>query len=89
MYNEVIDCLEAIAEVKNVSLIKKFDGTILPRVEIEPTRISGTIIYCVSGFSFKYIEENNISRGAKIKICIQQKVIPVISEVIEEGKIYI
>jgi NAD-dependent DNA ligase len=81
-----MDKEEVITTVKKVLYIPKLDGTMLPRVEIEPVNFLGVTISCVTGFYLRFIEQYNICQGTKLKIRRASGVIPYIHEVIKEEK---
>lgn len=58
-------------------------GFYKPRVEIKPIELMGSTITFATGFNGKYIHENKIGPGAKIKITKAGSVIPYIVSVIE------
>ena len=57
-----------------------------PRVKIEPTKLGGTTVNYVTGHNAKYVFENKIGKGSKIKIIRSGDVIPYILEVISGTK---
>lgn len=56
-------------------------GFIKPRVEIFPVELFGTTVKYASGFNAKFIIDNGIGKGAKIKITKSGMVIPYIVSV--------
>jgi DNA ligase (NAD+) len=58
------------------------NGYLKPTVQIEPIESFGSIIKYVTGFNAKFIEENKIGLGSKIKIVVSGDIIPYISEVL-------
>lgn len=75
----------AIATVKNVEWNLSKDGYFKPRVEIEPINLVGVTIKHATGFNAKFIKENKIGPGAKVKITRSGDVIPFILEVVEQA----
>jgi DNA ligase (NAD+) len=65
---------------------KSGTGNIIPVVHFEPVELSGATISKTSGFNLKYIKDNNINRGALLKITRSNEVIPHILETIETGE---
>lgn len=61
-------------------------GQLKPRVQIEPVNIGGVTITYASGFNAKYIDDNKIGPGAKIKVTRSGDVIPFIVEIIKPAK---
>lgn len=53
-------------------------GYLKPRVEIIPVELFGTTVRFATGFNAKYIKDNGIGRGAKVKITKAGMVIPYI-----------
>lgn len=53
-----------------------------PVVEIEPVKLYGTIVTYATGFNCKFINDNVIGPGARVKITKSGSVIPYIMEVI-------
>jgi NAD-dependent DNA ligase len=60
-------------------------GQLKPRVKIEPVSLGGVTINYTTGFNAKYIYDNNIGKGAVIKITRSGDVIPYIVEVIKQA----
>jgi DNA ligase (NAD+) len=59
---------------------------LVPRLHINPVIIDGdTVQYCTA-FNAKYIWDNNIGKGTKIKIVKSGDVIPYISEIVKSTK---
>lgn len=76
----------AIAEVKEIALAISKDGYIKPTVVIEPVELVGVKITRCTGFNMKYIYDNKIGPGAKVKITRSGDVIPYILDVVEPMK---
>jgi NAD-dependent DNA ligase len=70
---------EVVAVIWNIS---KW-GQLKPRVEIKPVELRGVTITYATGFNAKYIVDNVIGPGAKIKITRSGDVIPYIVEVVK------
>ena len=66
----------AIVEVINVEWNISKDGLLKPRISIKPVSLSGVVIKYVTGFNGKYILENKIGKGSKLKIIRSGDVIP-------------
>lgn len=79
---------EQIAETKVSKVIwtPSKDGYLKPKIEIEPVELTGTTVTFATAFNAKYIVDNNIGAGAKIKIIRSGDVIPYIYEVIKGAK---
>jgi len=74
------------AEVVDVHWEISKRGLLKPRVEIKPLRLSGVTVKFATGFNAKFIEDNKIGPGAKIKIVRSGDVIPHIMEVVKPAK---
>lgn len=59
-------------------------GKLVPVVQIEPTMMSGALVSNVSGFNYKFIMDNNIGKGSRIKVFRSGEVIPCIYSVFIE-----
>ncbi|TFG95321.1 hypothetical protein E4H12_13470, partial [Candidatus Thorarchaeota archaeon] len=73
----------AIATVVSVEWNISKDGYLKPRVRIEPVQLVGVTVQHATGFNAKFIAENGIGPGAKVKITRSGDVIPLILEVVE------
>lgn len=73
----------AIATVKEVEWNISKDGYLKPRVKIEPIELVGVTVQHATGFNAKFIKDNVIGPGAKIKVTRSGDVIPFILEVVE------
>lgn len=68
----------AITTVKEVEWNVSKDGYLKPRVRIEPVDLVGVTIQHATGFNAKFIKDNQIGPGAKIRITRSGDVIPYI-----------
>lgn len=59
------------------------DGYLKPVVIIEPVELDGVVIKRITGNNAKYIEDNKIGLGTKIKLIRSGNVIPKIEEILE------
>ncbi len=73
----------AIAEVVEVQWNVSKHGYMKPRVRVKPVELVGVTVQHATGFNAKFIKENGIGPGAKIKITRSGDVIPFIMEVVE------
>lgn len=71
----------AIADVVDIEWDVSMDGYIKPRVKIDPINLSGTTITFATGFNAKFINDNKLGPGARIKIVRSGDVIPYILKV--------
>jgi NAD-dependent DNA ligase len=72
-----------IVDVEEVVWDVSKSGYLKPRVRIKPTNIGGVEVSYATGFNAKFIIDNEIGLGAKIKMVRSGDVIPHIVEVIE------
>jgi NAD-dependent DNA ligase len=73
----------AIAKVIEVQWNTSKNGYLKPRVKIEPVELVGVTVQHATGFNAKFIRDNKIGPGAKIRITRSGDVIPLILEVVE------
>lgn len=76
---------DAVAIVKEVQWNVSKDGFFKPRVKIEPIELVGVTIQHATGFNGKFIADNGIGPGAKVKITRSGDVIPYIYGVAEKA----
>lgn len=76
----------AIATVKSVTWNVSKHGYLKPQVNIEPVELVGVTVSNATGFNAKFIFDNNIGAGAKVKITRSGDVIPFIVEVVLGAK---
>ena len=72
-----------IATVVKVIWNPSMDGYLKPVIEIKPVEFAGSTVTYATAFNAKYIVDNVIGAGAKIKIIKSGDVIPYILEVIK------
>jgi NAD-dependent DNA ligase len=82
----LLDDQIAITEVVEVQWTPSKDGFLKPRIKIKPVELLGTTVTYATAFNAKYIVDNNIGPGAKIKIVRSGDVIPYILEIIKGSK---
>jgi NAD-dependent DNA ligase len=75
---------QAVATVVDVEWNVSKHGYLKPRVKIEPVDLVGVTIQHATGFNAKFIYDNGIGPGAKIKITRSGDVIPFILDVVEK-----
>jgi len=71
------------AEVLDVEWSLSKTKYLVPRIKINPVRLSGATIQYATGFNAKFISDNGIGPGAKVKIMRSGEVIPYIYEMVE------
>lgn len=85
-FKAVLDDQIAVATVVDVEWEISRYGYIKPRVRIEPIKLVGVTITYATAHNAKFIQDNNIGVGAKIKLIRSGDVIPKIMEVIKPAK---
>lgn len=75
------------AEVKETTVTKvewnlSKNNIMIPLVYVQPVELSGAIVSKTSGFNYKYIVENNVGKGTKIKLCRSGEVVPYIKQIV-------
>ena len=58
-------------------------GYYVPRVKVRPVDLSGATVTYATAFNAKYIQDNQIGKGTKIRLTRSGEVIPYIKEVLE------
>jgi NAD-dependent DNA ligase len=82
-FKTVLDDQIAITTVVRVIWDASMDGYLKPRIEIVPVQITGTTVTYATAFNAKFVEENKLGPGAKVKLVRSGDVIPHIMEVIK------
>lgn len=83
-FKMITDDQYAIATVVDVLWDPSMDGYLKPRVKINPIDLVGTTVTYATAHNAKFIKDNGIGPGAKIKIIRSGDVIPYIMEVVEK-----
>lgn len=76
----------AIATVVEVEWNISKNGYLKPRVKIEPVELVGVTVQHATGFNAKFIQDNNIGPGAKVRITRSGDVIPFLIGVVTPAK---
>lgn len=76
----------AITSVIDVVYRASKDGYLKPRVNVKPVNLVGVTVNFATGFNAKFIKDNGIGPGAKIKITRSGDVIPFILGTVEPAK---
>jgi DNA ligase (NAD+) len=84
-FKNIEELEKAIVNVKMVEWNVSKDGYIIPKLILEPTKLSGVIINSVTAFNAKYILDNSIGKGTIIKLIRSGDVIPHILEIIKKS----
>ena len=72
-----------ITEVEDVLWDMSKTGYYVPRVKVRPVDLSGATVTYATAFNAKYIQDNQIGKGTKIRLTRSGEVIPYIKEVLE------
>ena len=72
----------AITKVVDVEWNPSKRGLLIPRIKLKPVKIGGDTITYTTGFNAKYIKDNLIGVGSKLKMIRSGDVIPYIMEVL-------
>ena len=72
----------AIATVVDVEINISKHGYLKPRVQIQPVELVGVTVTWATGFNMKFIADNKIGPGAKIKITRSGDVVPQILDTV-------
>jgi len=86
-FKTVLSDQVCIATVKNVLWEASMDGYLKPKIEIIPIELGGTTITYATAFNAKFVEDNKLGPGAKVKLVRSGDVIPHIIEVIKSATI--
>lgn len=74
--------LGQVTTVKNVEWNVSKHGYLIPIIEVEPVHL-GSVIKHATGFNGKYIQDNKIGPGTKVRILLSGDVIPFVAEIVE------
>jgi DNA ligase (NAD+) len=85
-FKMILDDQFAVTTITNVIWQPTMDSYLKPIVEIEPKDLVGTTVSRATAYHAKYVKDNKIGIGAKIKIIRSGDVIPKIMEVITPAK---
>lgn len=77
----------AAAEVVDFEINVSKHGYLKPRVQIIPVDLVGVTVTWATGFNMKFIRDNKIGPGSKIRITRSGDVIPFILDVIEKSTV--
>ncbi len=81
------DSNAVIANFVNLDINISKNGYFKPRIEIEPIDLMGVTITWATGFNMKFIKDNQIGPGCKLKIVRSGDVIPYIMEIVEPSNV--
>jgi NAD-dependent DNA ligase len=76
-----------IATVVDVEINISKHGYLKPRVEISPVELVGVTVTWATGFNMKFICENKIGPGSKVKVTRSGDVVPFIMEVLHPSTV--
>ena len=74
---------DKITEVEDVLWEMSKTGYCVPRVKVRPVDLSGATVTYATAFNAKYIQDNQIGKGTKIRLTRSGEVIPYIKEVLQ------
>ena len=72
-------------KINNITYEMTKYGKLNPRIHFDPVIINGSNVKCCNGKSAKYIVEQKLNIGSKIRVVLSGDVIPDISEIIEHS----
>ena len=76
------NALGVITKIRNIKWKPSKHGYLIPTIEIEPVNL-GSIVKQTTGFNAKYIQDNKLGPGSKIRVVLSGDVIPYVSEIVE------
>jgi len=79
---------QAVTTVSGVDWNLSKHGYWKPRIQFEPVELCGVTISNCTGFNAKFIYDNNISKGAKIRIVRSGDVTPFCQTVVEQSDVW-
>jgi len=82
-YKQILDGQTIETTVIQVIWQASMDGYLKPKIEIKPVSLGGTTITYATAFNARFVVDNIIGKGAKIKLVRSGDVIPHILEVIK------
>ena len=85
-FKMVLDDQFTIATIKRIIWEPSMDSYLKPVVEIIPVELVGSTVTFATANNAKFVQDNKLGKGAKIKIIRSGDVIPKIMEVIEPAK---
>tara|TARA_Y100000590_G_scaffold179768_2_gene204952 strand:+ start:975 stop:2912 length:1938 start_codon:yes stop_codon:yes gene_type:complete len=74
-----------LTTITNITYEMTKYGKLNPRIHFNPVNINGSNVKCCNGKSAKYILEQKLNIGSKIRVVLSGDVIPDISEIIEHS----
>lgn len=77
--------LGKLTEITNITYEMTKYGKLNPRIHFNPVNINGSQVKCCNGKSAKYIINNKLNIGSKIRVVLSGDVIPDISEIIQSS----
>ena len=85
-FKSQLDDQIATTEVVDVEWNPSKRGILVPRIKLKPFKIGGDTITYTTGFNAKYIKDNKIGVGSKLKMIRSGDVIPYILKVLSPSK---
>jgi len=85
-FKTILDDQVATTTVVKVIWEPSMDAYLKPTIQIKPVNLTGTTVTFATAFNAKFVEDNKLGPGAKVKIVRSGDVIPHILEVVEGAK---
>jgi len=73
-----------ITTIKDIEWNISKHGLMIPRIHFDQINLGSNIEYC-AGYSAKYIFNNCLNKGAKIRVILSGEIIPTIAEIIRQA----
>ena len=73
-----------VTTIKNIEWNVSKHGLMIPRIQFDLINLGSNIEYC-TGYSAKYVFNNSLNKGAKIRVILSGEIIPTIAEVVTQG----
>jgi DNA ligase (NAD+) len=75
----------AVTTIEDIEWNVSKRGVLVPRIRLKPIKIGGDTIKYTTGFNAKYVKENNLNIGSRLKIIRSGDVIPYILEIMKHS----
>jgi DNA ligase (NAD+) len=77
---------EVETEVEDIEWNLSNRGKLIPIVKYKPVQLYGTTCKQCSGYNYKYVKDNKLGKGSKIRLTKANEIIPYITKVESEGQ---
>lgn len=84
-FKMIFDDQQLNTTIRDIEYNISKNGILKPRIRYDPIKIDGDMMTYTTGFNAKYIKDNKLGPGAKIKIIRSGDVIPYIKEIIKSA----